>query len=134
MFCLCLYLLLNHFIRFKDETVSRKKLENALADAHRLLSEKDSCIQDCRITIAQHQNAHIETTKERDNLQSMLTDTQITADNETARRKDLEEQCRKLQDEMDFRLQIHEKVSIVFYIVIVKSSVWTIHTINRIQF
>jgi len=95
--------------KHKDESTNRKKLENALADAHRLLSEKDACIQDCRITIAQHQNAHLETSKERDTFLSNLTNTQINYDNEMKVRKDCEAQCQKLSDELDFRNKIHHK-------------------------
>ena len=99
-----------YLYRLSEETASRKKLENALADAHRLLSEKDSCIQDCRITIAQVQNALVETQKERDEIQNNLTNTQIAADTEAKARKDLEAQCQKANDELAFRKQIYEKV------------------------
>jgi len=92
-----------------EETTNRKKLENALADAHRLLSEKDSCIQDCRITIAQVQNALVEVQKDRDDLRSGFTQSQITAETEAKARKDLEAQCTKLNDELNFRQQISEK-------------------------
>lgn len=95
--------------KLSEETTSRKKLENALADAHRLLSEKDSCIQDCKITIAQVQNALVETQKERDELQSNLTNTQIAADTEAKAKKDLEAQYQKVKDELEFRKQIYDK-------------------------
>lgn len=105
-----LWLINFHLYRLSEETTSKKKLENALADAHRLLSEKDSCIQDCRITIAQVQNALVETQKERDEIQNNLTNTQIAADTEAKVRKDLEAQCQKANDELAFRKQIYEKV------------------------
>lgn len=95
--------------KYNDELNNRKKLENALADAHRLLSEKDSLIQELRITIAQHQNAHLDTTKERDALQSTLTNVQMLCDSESKARADLEATVQKLTDQLNFERQIHDK-------------------------
>ena len=90
---------------------TRKKLENALADAHRLLSEKDSLIQELRITIAQHQNAHLDTTKERDTLQATLNSVQTLCDSESKARADLEASVQKLSDQLSFERQLHDKVN-----------------------
>jgi len=95
--------------KYETELNNRKKLENAIADAHRLLSEKDSLIQELRITIAQHQNAHLDTTKERDQLADNLSSTQLLLDNESKARADLEASVAKLTDQIEFERQIHEK-------------------------
>lgn len=87
-------------------------MENALADAHRLLSEKDSLIQELRITIAQHQNAHLDTTKERDTLQATLNSVQTLCDSESKARADLEASVQKLSDQLSFERQLHDKVKI----------------------
>jgi len=95
--------------KYSNEQTTRKKLENALADAHRLLSEKDSLIQELRITIAQHQNAHLDTTKERDALQSTLNNVQTLCDSESKARADLEASVQKLSDQLTFERQLHDK-------------------------
>jgi len=95
--------------KYEEELTSRKKLENAVADAHRLLSEKDALIQELRITIAQHQNAHLDTQKERDNLQATLTSTQITCDTEAKAHADFEATTLKLTDQLQFERQVHDK-------------------------
>ena len=80
-----------------------------MADAHRLLSEKDALIQELRITIAQHQNAHLDTTKDRDAIQSNLTNCQILCDSESRARADAEAGVQKLTDQLNFERSIHEK-------------------------
>lgn len=95
--------------KHNNEQTTRKKLENALADAHRLLSEKDSLIQELRITIAQHQNAHLDTTKERDQLQTTLNNVQTLCDSESKARADLEASVQKLSDQLQFERQLHDK-------------------------
>ncbi|XP_065674695.1 lamin-B1.S [Hydra vulgaris] len=95
--------------KYSDEKTTRTKLENALADAHRVLSEKDLLIKELRISIAQHQNAHLDTAKERDELQSTLTTLRVTCEGETKMRIDLEAYVQKLTEQINFERDIHEK-------------------------
>lgn len=95
--------------KYNEELNTRKKLENALADAHRLLSEKDSLIQELRITIAQHQNAHLDTIKDRDAIQATLNAVQTLCDSESKARADLEGSVQKLSDQLNFERQLHDK-------------------------
>jgi len=91
------------------ETIARKKLENALADAHRYLSEKDVVIHDLRIHIAQHQNALMEANKDRDTLQGNVTTLQCSYDAEATTRADLQAMVDKLTKQINFERDVHEK-------------------------
>lgn len=99
------------FLRLADEINLRKKLENSLADAQRVICERDTCIEDLKITITQHQNAHLDTQKDRDSLHSALTQTQGAYDTETVARSDLQNLANQLREKLDFERQIHERVS-----------------------
>lgn len=82
-----------------------------MADAQRVISEKDTNIQDLKITISQHTNAHLDTQKDRDSLHSALTQTQQAYDTETVARSDLQNLANQLRDKLDFERQIHDRVS-----------------------
>ncbi|XP_002166919.2 lamin-C [Hydra vulgaris] len=95
--------------KYNEEKTTRTKLENALADAHRVLTEKDALLQELHISIAQHQNAHLDTAKERDELQSQNTSLKVTCDSESKMRIDLEAYVQKLTEQINFEREIHEK-------------------------
>ena len=86
-------------------------MENALADAQRVIADKESQLQDARVTITQHQNAHMDTKRDRDALQSSLTQTQQALDTEAAARAELHTLVNQLKDKLNFQQQLHEKVS-----------------------
>ncbi|XP_031549204.1 lamin-B1-like [Actinia tenebrosa] len=92
-----------------NETSNRKKVENALADAHRVIADKEALLQDARVTTTQHQNAHMDTTRERDGLQTALTQTQQALDTEMAARVDLQTNVNQLREKLGFEQQLHEK-------------------------
>jgi len=92
-----------------EETSARKKTENALADAHRVIAEKEVLLQDARVTTTQHQNAHMDTKRDRDGLQSALTQTQQALDVEVAARADLQTLANQLKEKLNFQQQLHEK-------------------------
>ena len=94
-----------------EETSARKKTENALADAHRVIAEKEALLQDARVTTTQHQNAHMDTKRDRDGLQSALTQTQQALDVEVAARADMQTLANQLKEKLNFQQQLHEKVS-----------------------
>ena len=96
--------------RLSDEVNTRKKMENAFADAQRVIADKESQLQDARVTVTQHQNAHMDTKQDRDNLQSSLTQTQQALDTEAAARADLLTLVGQLRDKLNFQQQLHEKV------------------------
>lgn len=104
-------LLLYFYVRLAEETSARKKTENALADAHRVIAEKEALLQDARVTTTQHQNAHMDTKRDRDGLQSALTQTQQALDVEVAARADLQTLANQLKEKLNFQQQLHEKVS-----------------------
>ena len=86
-------------------------MENSLADAQRVISERDTIVQDLKITISQHQNAHLDTQKDRDSLHSALTQTQQAYDTETVARSDLQNLSNQLREKLDFERTIHDRVS-----------------------
>ena len=88
----------------------RKKLENSLADAQRVIAEKETHLQDARITISQHQNAHLDTQKDRDSLHTALTETQTAYDTEAIARNDLQSLADQLREKLDFERQVHDRV------------------------
>lgn len=92
-----------------EETSARQKLENALADAQRVIAEKEALLQDARVTTTQHQNAHMDTKRDRDGLQTALTQTQQALDTEVAARADLQTLANQLRDKLNFQQQLHEK-------------------------
>jgi hypothetical protein len=93
-----------------NETNTRKKVENALADAHRVIADKEALLQDARVTTTQYQNAHMDTARDRDALQATLTQTQQALDTETAARVDLQTHVNQLREKLSFEQQLHEKV------------------------
>lgn len=105
----------NCFFRLAEETSARKKIENALADAHRVIADKEAQLQDARVTTTQHQNAHMDTKRDRDGLQSALTQTQQALDVEVAARADLQTLANQLKEKLNFQQQLHEKVLIFRY-------------------
>ena len=108
-----------------SESLNRRKLENALADAHRFLSEKDAIIQELRITIAQHQNALMEANKDRETLQGNVVTLQNSYDAEATTRADLQAMVDKLTDQINFERDVHDKVKKQSRIV--QSIIWTFH-------
>ena len=111
MFLSCLQTDQIFFPRMAEETSARKKTENALADAHRVIAEKEALLQDARVTTTQHQNAHMDTKRDRDGLQSALTQTQQALDVEVAARADMQTLANQLKEKLNFQQQLHEKVS-----------------------
>ncbi|XP_078348214.1 lamin-B1.S-like isoform X3 [Oculina patagonica] len=95
--------------KLAEETSARKKTENALADAHRVIADKEALLQDARVTTTQHQNAHMDTKRDRDGLQSALTQTQQALDVEIAARADLQTLANQLKEKLNFQQQLHEK-------------------------
>lgn len=88
----------------------RKKTENALADAQRVIADKEALLQDARVTATQHQNAHMDTKRDRDGLQAALTQTQQALDVEVAAKADLQTLANQLKEKLAFQQQLHEKV------------------------
>ncbi|KAJ7382979.1 Intermediate filament tail domain-containing protein [Desmophyllum pertusum] len=95
--------------KLAEETSARKKTENALADAHRVIADKEALLQDARVTTTQHQNAHMDTKRDRDGLQSALTQTQQALDVEVAARADLQTLANQLKEKLNFQQLLHEK-------------------------
>ena len=98
------------FSRLADEINLRKKLENSLADAQRVIAEKETQVQDLNITISQNRNAHLDTQKDRDSLHSALNQTQQAYDTETVARSDLQNLANQLREKLDFERTIHDRV------------------------
>ena len=98
------------FGRLAEETSVRKKTENALADAQRVIADKEALLQDARVTATQHQNSHMDTKRDRDNIQSALTQTQQALDVEVAAKADLQTLANQLKEKLIFQQQLHEKV------------------------
>ena len=67
-------------------------------------------MQDARVTTTQHQNAHMDTKRDRDGLQSALTQTQQALDVEVAAKADLLTLANQLKEKLNFQQQLHEKV------------------------
>ena len=67
-------------------------------------------MQDARVTTTQHQNAHMDTKRDRDGLQAALTQTQQALDVEAAARADLQTLANQLKEKLSFQQQLHEKV------------------------
>ena len=97
--------------RLADEINIRKKLENSLADAQRVITEKETQLQDLKITMSQNHNAHLDTQKDRDSLHSALNQTQQAYDSETIARSDLQNLANQLREKLDFERTIHDRVS-----------------------
>jgi len=95
--------------KLADEINLRKKLENSLADAQRIIAEKETQLSDLKITITQHQNAHLDTQKDRDGLHSALTQTQQAYDTEVVARGDLQSLANQLREKLDFERTIHDR-------------------------
>ena len=108
-------MLLYFYVRLAEETSARKKTENALADAHRVIAEKEALLQDARVTTTQHQNAHMDTKRDRDGLQSALTQTQQALDVEVAARADLQTLANQLKEKLNFQQQLHLSTSCLAY-------------------
>ncbi|KAK2569155.1 Lamin-A [Acropora cervicornis] len=95
--------------KLAEETNIRKKTENALADAQRVIADKEALLQDARVTATQHQNSHMDTKRDRDNLQAALTQTQQALDTEVAAKADLQTLASQLKEKLSFQQQLHEK-------------------------
>ena len=93
-------------------------MENSLADAQRVIAEKETQLQDLKITITQHQNAHLDTQKDRDGLHSALTQTQQAYDTEVVARGDLQSLANQLREKLDFERTIHDRVGSFFSLLI----------------
>ena len=85
-------------------------MENALADAQRVIADKEALLQDARVTANQHQNAHMDTKRDRDSLQSALTQTQQALDVEVAAKADLQTLVNQLKEKLNFQQQLQDKV------------------------
>lgn len=95
--------------RLTGETSCRKKLENALGDAHRMLNEKEASNQELQLTISEHQNAHVDTQTERDRLQAELTNMTNDRDSEASQRKELTAANMALDDQITFLENKHAR-------------------------
>merc|ERR550519_3034241 len=73
--------------KLQMEFNERKKTEVALGESHRLLTEKDGLLQELRINISEQQNAHQETSTERDQLQANLGKMQDMFEDEATQKK-----------------------------------------------
>lgn len=71
-------------------------------------------MQDARVTATQHQNSHMDTKRDRDGLQSALTQTQQALDVEVAAKADLQTLTNQLKEKLSFQQQLHEKVQALF--------------------
>ena len=100
--------------RYNCELNNRKKLEVALADSHRLLTEKDLLIQELRITIAQHQNHNLDLRKEFDENRDQLNILQIKYDKAAALSSNLEADVQKLSSQISFERELQKTVKRVF--------------------
>lgn len=95
--------------KLAEETSVRKKTENALADAQRVIADKEALLQDARVTATQHQNSHMDTKRDRDSLQAALTQTQQALDVEVAAKADLQTLANQLKEKLNFQQELHEK-------------------------
>ena len=92
------------------ETSVRKKIEDALADAQRVIADKEALLQDARVTATQHQNAHMDTKREKDRLRDALTQTQQVLDVEVAAKNDLQTLTNQLNEKLNFQQKLHDQV------------------------
>ena len=96
--------------RLAEERNLRKKTENDLADAHRLLAEKEAQLQESRVTTTQQMNSHEDTKRDRENIASSLIKAQHEVESEQAARSNLETTVQQLRDKLKFDQELHEKV------------------------
>ena len=75
-----------------------------------MIADKENQLQDSRVTVTQHQNAHADTKRNRDSLSAALTQTQQALDTEAAARVDLQTLVNQLREKLNFQQQVHEKV------------------------
>lgn len=97
--------------RLGVESSIRKKTENALADAHRIIAEKEAQIQEARVATTQQMNAHEDTKRDRDNVASSLIKTQHDLESESAARANLETIVNQLREKLKFSEEVHQKVN-----------------------
>lgn len=95
--------------RLGVESSIRKKTENALADAHRIIAEKEAQIQEARVATTQQMNAHEDTKRDRDNVASSLIKTQHDLESESAARANLETIVNQLREKLKFSEEVHQK-------------------------
>lgn len=88
--------------KLSQETNSRKKLEVALGDSHRLLNEKEASFQEAQMTISELQHAHVDTQTDRDALRTQLHSITTMYDAEAATRHEREATIQSLTDQMAF--------------------------------
>lgn len=81
-----------------------------MADAQRVIADKEALLQDARVTATQHQNSHMDTKRDRDSLQAALTQTQQALDVEVAAKADLQTLANQLKEKLNFQQELHEKV------------------------
>ena len=80
-----------------------------MADAQRVIADKEALLQDARVTATQHQNSHMDTKRDRDSLQVALTQTQQALDVEVAAKADLQTLANQLKEKLNFQQELHEK-------------------------
>jgi chromosome segregation ATPase len=73
-----------------DEVACRKKVEAALGETHRLLSEKDAVIAELHISVSEHKQCNADLTREKDALTSFNSNLQQMHDNEATKRTEIE--------------------------------------------
>jgi len=95
--------------KYHDEVAVRKKVEAALGETHRLLSEKDACIAELHISVSEHKQKNADLTKEKDSLTSFNSNLQEMHDNEATKRTEIETKYATLQDQMTFNKEMHAK-------------------------
>ncbi|XP_047134345.2 vimentin isoform X1 [Hydra vulgaris] len=94
--------------KYNYELSNRKKVENALADSQRLLTEKDMLIQELRIAIGQHQNCSIDLRKELEDCRNQLNTFQTKYEIEANLSSELEADVQKLSSQLFFEREIQK--------------------------
>lgn len=92
-----------------DEVACRKKVEAALGETHRLLSEKDAVIAELHISVSEHKQCNADLTREKDALTSFNSNLQQMHDNEATKRTEIETKYATLQDQASFDKEMHAK-------------------------
>lgn len=88
--------------KLSSETNCRKKLETALGDAHRSVSEKEASYQEAQIANAEIKNAHVDTQTERNTLRADLLTMTGNHDAEAAKRREHGATIQQLEEKYTF--------------------------------
>ena len=99
-----------YIFRLAEEINMRKKTENELAAAYRIIAEKEAQLQEARVTTTQQMNSHEDTKRDRDNVACSLVKTQHDLEKECAARANVETIIQQLRDKLKFDWEVHQKV------------------------